>query len=126
MAYNTTDFKGHILIFAKFFDMNIKFCYRYRDYGNNKKYNEVIFKNPTNKSIRTIQRFITANLIDKEYFYSNEWKVLDLHFEDWESSLDHFVHEFDSVEETESIENMNFDIEEFFLIIKNARNYWIL
>lgn len=106
--------------------MNIKFCYRYRDYGNNKNYNEIIFENPKNKSIGTIRNRVESNLFDDRFFYSTEWKVPDLHFEGWDPDLDHFVHEFDSVEETEALSNIEFNLEEFIFNIENARNYWIL
>lgn len=80
--------------------MNIRFCYRYRDYANFKKYNEIVFSNTSNKPIKEIERFILDHLFDDTFFHSREWKVPDLHFEDWDPDIDHFVHEFDSLDET--------------------------
>lgn len=106
--------------------MNIKFCYRYRDYANYKKYNEVVFNNPSNKSIEEIEQFILDHLFDDKLFYSTEWKVPDLHFDDWDPDIDHFVHEFDSISETSDHPSMNVSIDEFLETIKDAENSWKL
>jgi hypothetical protein len=106
--------------------MNIKFIYRYRDYANYKKHNEVVFCNPSNKSIEEVEQFITAHLFDNKLFYSTEWKLPDLHFDDWDPDIDHFVHEFESVSETEDEPSTKTTIEEFFTIIEDANNNWKL
>lgn len=106
--------------------MNIKFSYRYRDYANYKKNNEIVFSNPSNKPIQEIEQFILDHLFDDKLFYSTEWKVPDLHFDDWDPDIDHFAHEFISVTETHEVSNMNINIKEFLEEIKYAVNDWKL
>ena len=106
--------------------MNIKFCYRYRDYANYKKYNEVVFSNPSNKPIQDIEQFILDHLFDDKLFYPTDWKVPDLHFNDWDPEMDHFVHEFDSVVKTEEVTTMGISVDEFLNIIESANNNWLL
>lgn len=106
--------------------MNVKFCYRYRDYANYKKYNEIIFSNPSSKSIQEIERFVLDHLFDDKLFYSTEWKVPDLHFDDWDPDIDHFVHEFVSLEETSEELTSEMTIEEFLEVIEDAQNNWKL
>lgn len=106
--------------------MNVRFCYRYRDYGNNKKSNEVVFLNQGNITLDEIRKKIIENLFDDKLFYSTEWKVPDLHFDDWDPKLDHFIHEFNSVSETYEKANMEFEIADFLEIIENAHNGWML
>ena len=102
--------------------MNIRFSYLYRDYSNYKKFNEIVFNNPSNKSLKEINAFIEQHLIDGDWFYASEWKVPDLHFDNWDSEDDHFLHEFHSIEET--TENSTFfnSIDDFLILIKNAKN----
>jgi hypothetical protein len=127
VAFKSTDFKGHIsILHKKASAMNIKFTYRYRDYANYKKYNEVIFSNPSNKLIHEIEQFILDHLFDDRLFYSTEWKLPDLHFEDWDPDIDHFVHEFESVRETDEEPSIKMTVEEFFDVIEDAHNNWKL
>jgi hypothetical protein len=106
--------------------MNIKFCYRYRDYANYKKYNEVVFSNPSNKPIHEVEQFILDHLFDDKLFYSTEWNLPDLHFDDWDPDIDHFVHEFDSVNETDEAPTIQKSLDEFFEIVEDAVNGWKL
>lgn len=89
--------------------MNIKFYYLYRDFSNYKKHNEIIFSNRNNKPIEEIEKIIKEHLIDHQWFYASEWKVQDLHFNNWDSEDDHFLHEFGSVEETSEASTNNAD-----------------
>ena len=102
--------------------MNIRFSYLYRDFSNYKKFNEIVFFNPTNKSPEEISKLIKDHLIEGEWFYASEWKVPDLHFDNWDSEDDHFLHEFHSVEETYEQSTNNNTIEDFLTIIKSAKN----
>jgi hypothetical protein len=104
--------------------MNIRFSYLYRDFSNYKKFNEIVFRNPTNKPLEEINQFIKDRLIEGEWFYASEWKVPDLHFDNWDSEDDHFLHEFHSVEETYEQPAINNSIEDFFSTIKTAKNYF--
>ncbi len=74
--------------------MNIRFSYLYRDFSNYKKFNEIVFLNPTNKPLEEISQLIRDHLIEGEWFYSNEWKVPDLHFDNWDIEDDHFFTNF--------------------------------
>ena len=102
--------------------MNIRFSYLYRDFSNYKKFNEIVFLNPTNKSSEEISNFIKCHLIEGKWFYASEWNVPDLHFDNWNSEDDHFLHEFHSVDETYEQPANNNTIEEFFTTIKSAKN----
>ena len=106
--------------------MNIKFCYRYRDYANYKKYNEVVFSNPSNKPIQEIEQFILDHLFDDKLFYPTDWKVPDLHFDDLDPDIDHFVHEFVSVNETDEKPTTEITNDQFFERIEEAVNGWKL
>ena len=104
--------------------MNIKFSYLYRDFSNYKKVNEIVFLNPTNNPLKEIKKFIEGHLIDGLWFYASEWKVPDLHFDNWDSEDDHFLHEFNSLEETYEESTNNIPIKDFLEIIKEAKNYF--
>ena len=107
--------------------MNINFSYMYRDYGNYKNHNNIIFSNPTTIPIKEIEKCIMEHLIDGEWFYAKAWNLRDLHFEDYDIELDHPVHEFISIEETDAECNTsNVTIGEFILKIKSTRNTWDL
>lgn len=101
---------------------NIKFCYRYRDYANYKKYNEVIFANPKNRTIEEIDKFINDHLFDDKLFYTTEWKLPDLHLNNWDPEQDHFVNEFDCIKLVESDHTMPHDIQKFIEIVEGAIN----
>ena len=73
---------------------NIKLEYCYRDYGNYKNFNEVVFANPNALTIEEITTAITVKLMDGEYFYASYWGLQDLHFEKWDDELDHAFHAF--------------------------------
>jgi hypothetical protein len=102
--------------------MNIRFSYLYRDFSNYKKFNEIVFTNPTNKSLEEISKVIKDHLIEGKWFYASEWKVPDLHFDNWDSEDDHFLHEFHHVEETHEQSTNNTSIEDFINTIKRARS----
>jgi hypothetical protein len=82
---------------------NIKFSYLYRDGGNNKNHNSIIFDNPDNIEVSVLEKLIKSNLIDGMWFYVNEWKLPDLHFKTWCERIDHGWHEFESIEYSEDL-----------------------
>lgn len=104
--------------------MNIKFSYMYRDFSNYKKHNEIVFSNSNNKSIEEVANIIKEHLIDGEWFYASEWKVPDLHFDNWDFEDDHFLHEFHSIEETDEASINNDTIDNFIKIILAAKSYF--
>lgn len=106
--------------------MSIRFSYLYRDYANYKNFNEVIFGDPDCLPLQEIKRFVRNHLIDELWFYSSEWKVPDLHFGDWDADDDHFLHEFESIEETDELPTTDITIDDFLKIIGKARNRFII
>jgi hypothetical protein len=103
---------------------NIQFNYLYRDAGNYKKYDSVIFANPDNIELSELETLIRSKLIDHEWFYVDQWKVPDLHFGTWDNELDHTFHEFESIEYTEEAANTEIALAEFMGLIKSVRNCW--
>lgn len=91
---------------------NIKFKYLYRDAGNYKIFDSVIFTNRTGMTIGPIELIVRSNLIDGEYFTPEKWKIPRLRFEGYSPELDHDFHEFESVEETNENSNDE-DISDF-------------
>lgn len=104
--------------------MNIRFSYLYRDFSNYKKHNEIVFINSTNKSFAEVEAIIRDYLIDGGWFYASEWKVPDLHFDNWDSEDDHFLHELHSLEETYEPATNNITIDDFLKIIQKAKNHF--
>jgi hypothetical protein len=81
--------------------MNIRFEYLYRDYGNLKRWGEVIFSNPDSMKIDEIRSRAEEMLIDGLYFWASKAKLPDLHFEDHIEHLDHAWHELHSFQYTD-------------------------
>ena len=69
--------------------MNIGFSYLYMDFSDYKKFNEIVFQNPTNKALQEVSKFIKDHLIEGQWFYASEWKVPNLHFDNWDSEDDY-------------------------------------
>jgi hypothetical protein len=82
--------------------MNVKFCYKYRDGANYKKYNEIVFANPLNRTLEEIECIILQKLIEGEWFVDKDWEIPDLHFKEyvWDTGIDHDWHELDCIQET--------------------------
>ncbi|HWB65001.1 MAG TPA: hypothetical protein VG603_15895 [Chitinophagales bacterium] len=73
---------------------NILLNYCYRDYGNWKNYNEVVFANPDNLGLEEIEKALRDKCMDEEWFLASRWGLKDLHFEKWDDENDHPYHEF--------------------------------
>jgi hypothetical protein len=84
--------------------MNLQLNYMYRDYGNYKSHNSVIFKNQEKLNAAAADELVRAVLIDGMYFVAQLAKLPELFFKDfgYDSGLDHEWHEFDSFEETDA------------------------
>ncbi len=82
--------------------MNIKFSYLYRDAGNYKNYNNIIFSNPNNISVEQLENSIRNSLIEGLWFDAINWRIPDLYFKEyeWNNELDHCWHEFGQLKET--------------------------
>lgn len=85
---------------------NIKLCYLYRDSGNYKTFNSVVFTNKHALSLSYITTQIRRRLIDGTWFYAEQWglpTLIDEHF----SIKDPTWHEFESVDITTETSEMD-------------------
>ncbi len=106
--------------------MNIKFSYLYRDGANYKKFNEVVFANPSNLNTQEIETTIREKLIDSQWFVAKDWGLPDMHFKDyaWNSEIDHDWHEFESIDKTLGPITMSNDIDKFLLLVSKTKLPW--
>ena len=103
--------------------MNIKFCYLYRDGGNYKNFNEIVFSNPNSKNFREIEKLVRKKLIDGKWFYCKEWNVPDMHFKEfaYDSEIDVDWHEFEAIEETTEGTSQQNSIEDFLMLVSMTK-----
>jgi len=97
---------------------NIKFNYLYRDAGNYKEFDSLIFTNKDSLSIECIELTIRKKLIEGEYFIPEKWNVPRLSFENYSPDLDHDYHEFESLEETNDNPTESCDIITLLLLLR--------
>jgi len=99
--------------------MNIEFEYRYRDWGNFKRYGAVVFQNHQSLTCEEVCQRARRALTDGQFFDASHLGIPELFFSDspFDSDLDHGEHEFCSASETELQENdvPNRDIQDFLL-----------
>ncbi len=83
--------------------MNLRLNYLYRDYGNSKARNNIVFRNIDSLSAEEAEKLARAVLIDEMYFVAKTAKLPELFFKEftYDPDLDHDWHEFDSFEVTE-------------------------
>ena len=81
--------------------MNIIFEYLYRDAGNYKNWESVIFSNPNSYSVDTVRDSIRRAMSNAEYFDAVAVRLPDLHFPDAIATLDLPLHEFFDVSATD-------------------------
>jgi len=98
---------------------NIKFNYLYRDGGNYKKFNSIVFDNLQNIELSALEDLIRSKLISQHWFYADQWQVPELHFGTWDDELDHSFHEFESVEYTDEPADDGAETTLFINILKN-------
>ena len=93
----------------------LKFSYLYRDAGNYKNYNEVVFGNLHRVSVEEVRAAFEANLIEGQWFVAKDMELPSLFFKefDWDEELDHNWHEFQHLEETDEEANREEDIQVF-------------
>jgi hypothetical protein len=101
---------------------NIKFSYLYRDGGNYKNYNFLIFSNPSNVDLSELTTLLQSKLIDNTWFYVNEWRLPDLHFNNRDNITDPTWHEFESIEYTDEPQNTPLNLDE--LISEIRKTHW--
>jgi hypothetical protein len=68
---------------------NIEFKYMYRDAGNYKLFEEVVFLNPDNLHLELVDETIRRNLIDNEFFSPLKWGLKKPSFSKPVLELDH-------------------------------------
>jgi hypothetical protein len=101
---------------------NIKFNYLYRDAGNYKNFNSIIFDNLQNIELSKVETQINSKLISHHWFYADQWQVPDLHSGLWDNEVDHTFHEFESVEYTDEAADSDTDIASFISILQTVVN----
>jgi hypothetical protein len=101
--------------------MNIKFNYLYRDAGNYKTYGFIIFSNPDQLDVETIEGKLRASCIDSEFFNPTKFQIPILkHVEfNYNPELDHSWNEFESVETANEKPTDSRTISEFIKSIEN-------
>lgn len=102
---------------------NVKFLYLYRDAGNNKQYNEVVFSNESGMSIDHLRTTIENNLIEGQWFVAKDLGLQDMFFKEygWDPDLDHNWHEFEDVEMTEEATTSEEDIADFLATLSSQK-----
>lgn len=83
--------------------MNIEFFYLYRDAGNFKNFGTVVFTNKNQISLEKLNEMIKQKLIDEMYFDAFNASVPSLFFDDYDEELDHDWHEFECINEVETM-----------------------
>jgi len=81
--------------------MNIVFEYLYRDAGNYKNWESVVFSNPNSYSADTVRASIREAMSNAEYFDAPAVRLPDLHFPEKSAALDLPLHEFFDVSATD-------------------------
>ena len=100
---------------------NIKFNYLYRDSGNYKVFNSVIFKNDQSISLKELDELIKSKLIYDEWFYAEQWKMPELFNDYFDFKTDPNWHEFESVEYADKPANSVISLKEFMDIVGNTK-----
>lgn len=80
--------------------MNIVFEYLYRDAGNYKNWESVVFSNPNSFSVDTVRAGIRQAMSNAGYFDAPAVRLPDLHFPEFSAALDLPLHEFFDVSVT--------------------------
>lgn len=103
---------------------NIKFCYEYRDAGNYKQFNEVIFPAANAVDLVAAEEHLRQHLFDSEFFYPYKLGVPTFEIEKWNSDLDHHWYFFEGLEPTEEAPNDKRTFQEFLKDVEKwAKEY---
>ncbi|MBN8474641.1 hypothetical protein [Sulfuritalea sp.] len=81
--------------------MNIVFEYLYRDAGNYKNWESVVFSNPRAHDIDTVRASVRQAMSNAEFFDAPAARLPDLHFPVFCAELDVPLHEFFDVSDTD-------------------------
>jgi hypothetical protein len=93
--------------------MNIKMTYLYRDGGNYKTWQEVVFTNRSGKTVEQLTDLIKQRLISGRFFAKSLAPVPFEYPDSHDPELDHAWLEFDSFEEVDEVATVSLDIDEF-------------
>ncbi|MFZ1938228.1 MAG: hypothetical protein WBA18_05380 [Terracidiphilus sp.] len=108
--------------------MNIEFNYLYRDCGNFKNLGKAIFANQRKLSAKEIHEKLLSAVMPEPFFRASDLGLPDLYFKDfpYDPELDHELHEYRSVSETQEPPNdaRNRDITELVSAIENKHRDW--
>lgn len=87
--------------------MNIELEYLYRDCGNFKNYGKVVFANQRSISAKEIHEKLLSIVMPEPFFRASDLGLPDLFFKDfpYDPELDHELHEYHRVCETEEPPN---------------------
>ena len=99
---------------------NIKFNYLYRDSGNYKKFDAVIFANPTGIDLSILESIIKSKLIYETWFYAEEWKLPEIFTDIIDFRVDPTWHEFERIEYTIEETNISLDLEDFLCAVRKS------
>lgn len=106
--------------------MNVEFEYMYRDLGNFKNYNSVVFSNQYKLTVEEIHRRVSRILGNDPIFHASRAEVPEMFFQQfpYDSELDWPMHEYCGVSETEMSVNdaKHRDIQELLSQLRNATN----
>ena len=97
---------------------NIKFNYLYRDGGNYKNFNSIIFENDEPTSIEELELLVKSKLVYGEWFYADQWKVPEIFLSTFDFKNDPTWHEFKSVEYSSEPINSAITLVEFVSILE--------
>jgi hypothetical protein len=100
---------------------NIKFSYLYRDGGNYKKYDYVIFANTDNIDLSEIETLIHPKFIGGEWFYADQWGLTELFLETFDFKIDPTWHEFEVIEYTNDAPNAQITLSEFIHAVAKTK-----
>lgn len=93
--------------------MNIKMTYLYRDGGNYKTWQEVVFTNHSGKTAEQLTDEIKQRLISGQFFDQGRAPIPFEYPDSYDPELDHTWLEFDSLEEVDETPTVSLDIYEF-------------
>lgn len=104
---------------------HIKFMYKYRDAGNYKLWNEIVFTNNHRLTLCQIANFMEAAFIQDIYFDPDLCGIERLAFDKHDSDLDHEWHEAESVSITEEPVTIDIDIADFLFNAIKEHTCWV-
>lgn len=97
--------------------MNIQMTYLYRDGGNYKHWQDVVFSNRTGKSAAELTAEIRKHLISGEFF-EQDLAPIPIELDDeYDEELDHSLLEFHSLKESKCLPQTGMDISDFIALM---------